>query len=650
VTGSTFHDRRRRRTAGPAGSKRYLSSLSIRASPARTRRARTDLTLSHPHPSIPNAHKKQKQLLIYGLHPVQRYRLRHIPTAPGCWPLLGHLPAYRNPGQVAAWDAWRAAHGRIYKIFLGSAATVVVSDPAAARAVNLRNHQRHPVLVSVTASPATALTANGLFAAGSTDRDFHRELKNAWLPFFTSASLDAAAADMADGAARLGDNLADVARAGGTVDFWREVGKMSLAVVARTAFGIELDAQDDDAPSSAEAAALLAAARTVFATGRTSSAWAVLYQAAPWAAPVIRFCTRFAPGRALARLDAARELIMAKGMALIEADRAAAENGDGDGEEKTGVKTSSSSTLAPPAKGSFLSLFARRARHAAAKGDAGAAAALADPKVIVSNVWTVLLAGYETSATAAAACVHFLSTHPAAADALFEEVVRVLGDEKSSRTPLTADLAAMPYMDAVFKESLRLMPPAPMTLRVAGEDQIIAGAFVPKGTWLQVDTRAIQTDPAIWGADAAEFKPERWLGVDARTVTLGFNAFGAGTLSCVGARFAEVEVKLMLASLVRRFVFEPAGPEWLAGKKTLELVTRLTMGPRHGVIVRPVLRGEKECGGGAPPTPVGVLEAARPASLDGGSSEDDFEHRRVAGKATEGVGGDGLRARARVVI
>jgi cytochrome P450 len=379
----------------------------------------------------------------------------------------------------------------------------------------------------------------------------------------------------------------------------------------------------------------------VFATGRTSSLWAILYQAAPWSAPLIRQATRFWPGRALADLDAARDRIMAKGMALIEADRVAAENGDNDAAANT------SSTLAPPAKGSFLSLFARRARHAAAKGDAAAAAALSDPAVIVSQVFTSLLAGYETSATAAAACVHFLSTHPAAADALHEEVLRVLGPD-GGRTPLTADLAAMPYMDAVFKEALRLMPPAPMTLRIAGEDQVICGHAVPKGTWLQVDTRAIQADPAIWGPDAAEFVPERWLAADGRTAALGFNAFGAGTLSCVGARFAEVEVKAMLAALVRLFVFEPAGPEWLAGRKTLDLETRLTMGPRHGVIVRPVLRK----GAGVPRSLAGV-PSPRPASLDG-SSEDDSAVTEcpavvVAGGKGGVVGGDGLRARARVV-
>jgi hypothetical protein len=228
----------------------------------------------------------------------------------------------------------------------------------------------------------------------------------------------------------------------------------------------------------------------------------------------------------------------------------------------------------------------------------------------------------------------------------------VLGPDTATVATM-ADLARMPFLDAVLKESLRVTPPAPMTLRLAGEDQTVCGLAVPKGTWLQVDTVAVQTDPAVWGPDAADFRPERWFTADDKARAVGFNAFGAGTLSCVGARFAETEAKLTLIALLRRFAFEPAGPEWVDGRVDLDLETRLTMGPRHGVWVRPRLL-EAEGGCLPPPrTPTGVL-GGPPPSLDGdsvGTASD--EESVVVGKAGAGVsggGGGGSGLRARIVV
>jgi len=520
-----------------------------------------------------------------------------------------------------------------------------VADPAEGRRVNLRNHARHPLLTSLTANPSSRLSTYGLFAAGAYDRDLHRELKAAWLPFFAGAGLDACVGEMAAGADLLGDRLAEAAAAGTPVDVWRLFGSLTLTVVSACAFGLDMPTGIDGGASSPEAAALLDAARTIFATGRSSSAWALVHQALPWAAPLIRLATRLAPGPALAALDGARGVIMAKGMELVLAERERQGAEEGEGEE---------AAAAPSKKGSFLSLFARRARRAADRGDAAAAAALFNPDVVVAQCFTFLLAGYETTATALAFCVHHLSTHPAAAARAVAEMEAVLGGG-SHAVASTADLARMPYLDAVFKEALRLTPPAPMTLRLAGEDQAVCGVFIPKGTWMQVDTRAVQTDKAVWGPDAAAFKPERWATADEKTKAVGFNAFGAGTLSCVGARFAETEAKLTLISLLRRFDFTPAGPEWVgAGRTDLDLETRLTMGPKHGVWVVPIVRGKKgvvDGGGGVPRTPTGVL-GGPPASLGGGASSSSDGEAEVEAEGGGGKGGvravaeaAGLRAR-----
>lgn len=78
-----------------------------------------------------------------------------------------------------------------------------------------------------------------------------------------------------------------------------------------------------------------------------------------------------------------------------------------------------------------------------------------------------------------------------------------------------------PYLDAVLKESLRLHPPMLELTHVAKKDMIVplakpllTGAMemmIPRGIVIQIPVNLMQADPDIWGADAAEFKPERWL-------------------------------------------------------------------------------------------------------------------------------------------
>ena len=239
------------------------------------------------------------------------------------------------------------------------------------------------------------------------------------------------------------------------------------------------------------------------------------------------------------------------------------------------------------AKGSFLSLFARGARRAARSGGDGAF----DDETVASQAFTFLLAGYETTATALAFCMYCLAANPGAAAKMVAELQASVGGAADATA---ADVAALPYLDAVFKEALRLYPPAPMTLRVAGEDCVIGGYPVPKGTWLQVDTRTIQRDPEVWGPDAAEFRPERWL--DGSAASDHWLVFGGGTLLCVGSKFATAEAKITLARLWARFDFSlaPGVPA-----RELPVETRLTMGPKHGVFLRPSLRVGR--GAGAAP-------------------------------------------------
>ncbi|KAI0038897.1 cytochrome P450, partial [Auriscalpium vulgare] len=135
----------------------------------------------------------------------------------------------------------------------------------------------------------------------------------------------------------------------------------------------------------------------------------------------------------------------------------------------------------------------------------------------------------------------------------------------------------LPYLDAVCREVLRVHPPVSFVQRMCSADTYmplstaiytekyghVSSLLVPKNTTILVNVRAINRDPAIWGPDAAELKPERWLsplpesvtqaripGVYSNTLTF----FGGGH-ACIGFKFAQLEMKVALAELIPHFRF-----------------------------------------------------------------------------------------------
>jgi len=112
----------------------------------------------------------------------------------------------------------------------------------------------------------------------------------------------------------------------------------------------------------------------------------------------------------------------------------------------------------------------------------------------------------------------------------------------------------MPYLNAVTMESLRVFPPVPMSFRQASRDDHIEGYFVPKGTLFYIPIRVFNTWKEIWGEDAEEFNPQRWL--DGRSLP-SMLTFIQGPHNCIGRAMAIAEMKAIVAHLIANFLFEP---------------------------------------------------------------------------------------------
>ena len=132
---------------------------------------------------------------------------------------------------------------------------------------------------------------------------------------------------------------------------------------------------------------------------------------------------------------------------------------------------------------------------------------------LVDQLMTFLAAGHETTASAMTWTLTALCQHPEMQVQLREEIRAHLPSIEDNLTPMSAELMDnLPYLHAVCNESLRVYSPVPMTRREAAHDTTILGQFVPKGTNIILAPAAVNVSKELWGEDALEFKPERWMG------------------------------------------------------------------------------------------------------------------------------------------
>lgn len=147
----------------------------------------------------------------------------------------------------------------------------------------------------------------------------------------------------------------------------------------------------------------------------------------------------------------------------------------------------------------------------------------------------------------------------------------------------TFDAQKMPFLAAVCNETLRLYPPAPGTARHSIVRTTIGNVPIPVGINATIPVWAINRSCELWGADAAEFKPDRWLeGPNAANggseSPYALLTFLHGPRSCIGQSFARLEMKCLLAALFTRFKFEVAEPE-----RKVEIGGFVTIKPEGGL-------------------------------------------------------------------
>lgn len=206
---------------------------------------------------------------------------------------------------------------------------------------------------------------------------------------------------------------------------------------------------------------------------------------------------------------------------------------------------------------------------------------------LVNQLMTFLAAGHETTASAMTWAVYLLCKHPDVQKRLREEIhasLPALNDPTAKIT--SSDIDHLAYLNAVLNETTRLFPPVPLTLRETDHDTTIQSQFIPKGTTVIICPWAVNTSKKLWGDDAHDFNPDRWMG-QGRANTGGADSnyavttFLHGPRSCIGKDFAKAEFACLMAALVGKFEMELEDPNW-----QVQIQGGITARPKGGLRVK----------------------------------------------------------------
>ncbi|XP_076110154.1 cytochrome P450 10-like isoform X1 [Mytilus galloprovincialis] len=176
------------------------------------------------------------------------------------------------------------------------------------------------------------------------------------------------------------------------------------------------------------------------------------------------------------------------------------------------------------------------------------------PDEALSTATDLLVSATETTTTSSLWILYSLAKNHEVQDKLYKEIENLLPNKE----PITPEiLSQLSYLKAVVKETFRLYPITFATSRHIDDDLEVNQYIIPAGTHVQGNLYAMYHDPKLY-PDPESFKPERWLDgeMDRKFKSLSNLVWGHGARMCIGKRFAEQEMYIMLTKIIQNFKLE----------------------------------------------------------------------------------------------
>jgi cytochrome P450 len=404
-------------------------------------------------------------------------------------------------------------HGPIFSARVFHGRVVFMLGPAANHFVTVSNADKFHWRTG-SMGDLIPLLGDGLLTI---DGDYHRRARRIMLPAFHRERIAAAYDTMVDETLQALDGWHD----GEVLDVYHWARRLTLRVAMRALFGLDPDEQGKGAQAAIEFERALSFYGTDFAVRIMRG------PRTPWS-----------------RMQAARRALDRIVYAEIERRR----------------------RLPDPERTDVLSMLAQAT-------DAEDGSQLSDHEVR-DQVMTLLFAGHDTSTSTISFMLYELARHPAALAKLLDEQDRVLGE----RAPTAAELMggeALPELEMVLDETLRLYPAAWVGPRRAVETFEFGGHEVPAGAYVNYSSWASHRLPDVWPAPEA-FVPERFAPEAKAKLPKGaYIPFGGGSRTCIGMRFGQLEIKAIVTLLLQRCRLE------LVPGRTMTVRQMPTLSPRE---------------------------------------------------------------------
>jgi cytochrome P450 len=189
---------------------------------------------------------------------------------------------------------------------------------------------------------------------------------------------------------------------------------------------------------------------------------------------------------------------------------------------------------------------------------------------LIAHAVILYVASFETTANALTWTLFFIAQHPSIASDLHDEIRSQLKDWP----PDHQQLDALPLLDGVIREALRLMPPVAFTFRTARRNVELGEFLLNEGDKVVLNHFHTHRDPGIF-PQPNRFDPARWL--SAHPDSYEYSPFSAGPRICLGISFAQLELKLAIARVIQRFRLT------VVPGSHIDAVVQLTLRPDRGV-------------------------------------------------------------------
>ncbi|GAN02680.1 cytochrome P450 [Mucor ambiguus] len=179
--------------------------------------------------------------------------------------------------------------------------------------------------------------------------------------------------------------------------------------------------------------------------------------------------------------------------------------------------------------------------------------------MLLSNMCVLFTAGHDTTTAGLLFCIYELAINQDIQDKARNEIISILGDEKSDVLPTAEQLVKMEYLNMIIKETLRLHSPVAVSSpRLTMEDCMLGSTLIPKGSTVVIDAISIHRNSKYWKHPDV-FNPDRFAaGGEAEKHAgsgLTYVPFGSGSRHCIGRNFAMNEQKVMLSMFLRKYTW-----------------------------------------------------------------------------------------------